>query len=234
MRGMLFGLFMILVTGCWNIHHDPDGYYEDGNLYLWDGARGTGNMEEGKKEGFWTYRNPQRVVIGKGFFKNDLMDGEWNLMYDNGIRKSHGNFKEEKRDGDWEFWWEDGSLESKGSFREGLREGNWQYWFPNGQLMSRGLMQEDRRTGLWEFWYPNGQQQEIRVYKNGLNYLGSSWGPDGYPMVVNGSGDYAFIEEGLVLEKGSYRDSLAVGTWEFFDRQGNPTGSRNFVDGIGQ
>ena len=50
-------------------------------------------------------------------------------------------------------------------------------------------------------------------------------------MVVDGQGDYVFIDKGVVREKGQYQDSLMTGNWEFYHPDGSISDSGNYQAG---
>ncbi|MEM7039396.1 MAG: hypothetical protein AAF570_20655 [Bacteroidota bacterium] len=231
-----FLLFICLAAGlqaCYDVHADKMGYYEHGQYYFWNGNHGQGEMKDGKKEGTWMFRDEFRRLTAMGSYLNDSMHGTWFMYYPNGVTRGAGPMRGNAEQGHWILRREDGTKESEGTFKDGIREGEWTYYHANEQKMSEGRLTNENRVGKWNFYYASGQKKETRVYENGLNMLAESFFPDGRTMVVNGDGTYEYWENGKVLEKGAYADSLATGEWSFFDSEGNLTGTRVFVGGIG-
>lgn len=232
-NGKLWLLLCLLVmNGCYDIHENPEGYYEDGTLYLWNGGAGTGNMKNGLKEGEWVIRDAARNVTGKGSFEANLMQGKWEFYFPEGQVQSIGIFQNDLPNGEFQYWRKDGTKESRGVMENGKRQGPWVFWYANENQMSAGEYTAGNRTGKWQFWYPDGNLQETRIYKNGKNYLTESWLPDGSPGITNGNGAYAYYVNGIIREKGQYLDSLATGEWEFFDETGKLIGKKNFMEGL--
>ena len=233
---------LILLGGCYNIHKDELGYYEEGTLYLWSGGSGTGEMQEGKKEGYWTIRDENRNISGQGAFEKDQMQGQWIFFFPAGGKKSEGPFTHDQPHGEWVYYYENGQPESTGVMENGEKKGYWRYFYPSGNLMSIGQLEAGQRTGKWEFFYDRSELQtssqfasnlkETRLYQNGLNYLVNSFNPSGKSMVVNGEGPYEYYENGKLKEKGQYKDSLATGLWTFYDAAGKVIETKTAEKGV--
>lgn len=221
-------LILLCLCGCYDIHKDELGYYENGTLYLWSGGSGDGEMVDGKKEGFWTLRDSSRNMTSQGRFEADVMAGDWSFYYADGAVQSKGPFVKDLPNGTWSYFFNNGALASSGNMKEGARDGDWRFYFANGDVMSQGAFTAGKRVETWAFFYQGGGPKETRLYKNEQNLLIRSFSPEGTPMVVDGTGPYTYIDNGFIREKGAYQDSLPVGEWEYYDAQGNFVEKKTF------
>lgn len=86
-------------------------------------------------------------------------------------------------------------------------------YHPNGEVKITGKYDKNgERTGLWTSYYDNSVKWSESYYVNGKK--------DGH--------SFTFYPNGKVRYRGEYRNDEKVGTWTFYDEQGNVTKEENY------
>ena len=101
-----------------------------------------GNIEDGKKEGLWTYYNTDSSIKQKGHYKNGLREGLWEINYNSG------------------------SPQERVSYINGIKQGYCQYFHYNGKLWHHVYMRDNNFYGLYIEYDDNGNILDILFYDN--------------------------------------------------------------------
>jgi len=88
-------------------------------------GKDQGRLENGLKEGFWSYFYSSGPLMRKGEYKNGLREGSWVNYHKNGRIGWKRDYKNNRQDGSSVLYYRDGTLMSKGTYKNGLREGYW-------------------------------------------------------------------------------------------------------------
>ncbi|MEW5735069.1 MAG: hypothetical protein AB1921_09455 [Thermodesulfobacteriota bacterium] len=71
-------------------------------------------------------------VYARGSLENGLREGSWTFFYLSGKVQMEGGFLRGKKEGPWVKYWENGNPQSRGAFVEGKMNGVWTDWYPDG------------------------------------------------------------------------------------------------------
>ncbi|MBD3636150.1 MAG: hypothetical protein HUJ25_02320 [Crocinitomicaceae bacterium] len=86
-------------------------------------------------------------------------------------------------------------------------------YFPNGQVKMEGKINENgNREGLWIAYYETGVKWSESYYIDGKR--------DGHSL--------SFYPNGQVRYVGEYKNDIKVGTWTFYDEEGNLVNEETF------
>jgi len=141
---------------------------------------------DGKKYGRFKSWFKNKKISSDGFYKNDLMNGNWKFYYRNGQIKAEGKFIDSDgknknkltniptngRTGTWTSWHEDGSKWSKLSFLNGKKHGLQKNWYENGQKELEGEYNQDIPVNKWSWWYFDGAPMQEGEYSEDGNFQG--------------------------------------------------------------
>lgn len=84
---------------------------------------------------------------------------------------------------------------------------------PNGNIRMEGKLDENgERDGLWTSFYDDGSKWSENYYSNGLK--------DGHSIT--------FFPNGQIRYIGEYLNDEKVGTWTFYDEEGNVVNEETF------
>ena len=211
-----------------------------------------------REEVLLTYPNgqPRLVVTVKGKDDKKVRVGE-KLFYENGELRAQKHFSgnEETPSGTWEYHYMNGKIFAKGNFNKDHVFGTeWRFNNPDGSelyaehadslkvvemtenqmpgtvyyysadsirvfqffedftLRSTGTIRHKLLDGRWKYFYPNGTLQLEALYIEGKE-----------------NGLYcSYRESGIPYFRGMYINGVRAGRWEFYDDQGNLSGTKNF------
>ena len=92
-----------------------------------------GRMENGKKEGYWSYYHDNGQLMIKGLKKDGKSEGEWVHYHDNGKLKLKIFYINDKKEGPAVYYWSNGQLDSKGNYKNDKADGVWVYFNSKGE-----------------------------------------------------------------------------------------------------
>jgi len=98
--------------------------------------------DQNRRQGWCEGYTPEGKLFEKAFYKNDTLDGERILYYDNGKKESIEHYK------------------------NGIHEGIYQHFYENGVLQMEGLYRNDKMCCEWKAYYPTSELKEIVTFKN--------------------------------------------------------------------
>lgn len=168
-----------------------------------------GALENGARNGIWSFFYPNSSLHFQGSFNNDLKQGEWayynekealvtKATYQNG--QLHGAktffnsagqisavefYENNHPNGRSDFYSEEGLL--KASLEQGAAIRNFQAYHPNGKLRFETIDWKNKKNDTTYVFYDNGQTKESLVfYKNILLSIGATYNEAG-ESVDNGN-----------------------------------------------
>ena len=129
-----------------------DSAFEDRDGYLRGRYVGEGELREGKKDGRWTDKRPDRI-FETGTYVAGKRHGRWSLGFAGGgmSETDEGPYVDDKKHGDWvERFAEPGLLEivSAGPYVDDKKHGSWTIRSTDGR-MEAGPYVDGKRHGLW-------------------------------------------------------------------------------------
>lgn len=226
-------LFMaaLLMAACNPVREKVLEYYPSGEPMLIA-------LEKGKKEnptrvGEKMYYQNGQLQFEKTFSgKPEVPDGTWNYYWDNGQLFATADFSQKHDYGShWQFFnrnggpYYDGKLDSvvvsdmglfgtpsTVSFFSGENQDVIQF-YSNYTVRSTERLRNHMRQGKVYFYFPNGKIQVEANFVDGIE--------DG-PYVV-------YHETGVPYYQGTYEKGNRVGTWEFYDKEGNPLQKKEYT-----
>lgn len=143
----------------------------------------------------FSYDSLTQKLKQEGWYKNDMMDGEWKYYFPNGSLEHVSHFKNDLLEG---YSFGNDSLTGKkvveGYFVAGKKDGKWQHYLPTGELLCienykdgkldglsylydttthklivEGLWNHNKRKGTWKYYEPKaGKLIYEEHYKNDL------------------------------------------------------------------
>lgn len=176
---------------------------------------------------------------------NDVFDGMYLRMWDNGDTVQYGRYDKGKKEGCWfEFRAYVGYRDSVW-FKEGVRNGVSKVWNTEGQLISDEYYLNGNKNGLSRTWHSNGTLASERHYKEGLSQGTTKlWSDKGVLLQVSrydtlGQRDgfrESWYENGRLSERVHFHADELDGKSEYFYETGKLRRleyySRNRYDGI--
>jgi uncharacterized protein len=180
-------------------------YYPDGKI------RVSAMFRNGIPEGIKREYTADGAIENAYLYKNGVVVGEGLVMED-------GN-----RNGPWKDFYPDGSLKAEGNYDNGNQTGEWKYYHSNGKIEQTGkFTKQGKLTGTWKWYFDNGQLLKEETYRNGLrDGLSTEYDETGKIIgegeFVNGNEDGPWFELiGDCFIRGTYRDGLRNGMWQYF------------------
>lgn len=94
-----------------------------------------------------------------------------------------------------------------------IKPGEFIEYYPGGGIKMKGVYNENlQREGLWISYYESGVKWSEAYYSNGLR--------DGHNLTFYPNGKMRYI--------GEYKNEKKIGTWTFYDEEGNVTKTENY------
>lgn len=208
--------------------YDKRGNITGGALYDTDGnLLGTGiTLENGDKNGEWTFFYTSGKKESEGSFLNGLKNGLWKFYYPDETIKQKGEYKEGKLNGTWLFYSEVGDLQKEEEYKYGQREGlsieydedeekildgmykndlRQGYWTIRiGDLISQGEYNYGEKNGTWKSSYLNGNKAFKGNFSNGEKI---------------GSHTY-YYQNGQIEHEEQWKNGKAIKQWNYFSENG--------------
>ncbi len=72
----------------------------------------------------------------EGKMDNGLRQGQWTFFHDNGKKAAQGEYKDGLKNGKWNFWYDNGKKTAEGSFHMGEKVGKWIEYNTQGEKVS--------------------------------------------------------------------------------------------------
>ncbi len=198
--------------------------------------------QQGRKQGHWIKRAPNKTIIYDGYFKDDKPAGEFKRYYDNDTLKSVLNFSNNGKEASAVLYHPNGFLASKGKYVNQLKEGKWQFFSAiiKDYLISEETYLHNVRNGQSVRFFTDStvaekinyvndirQGEWIRYYTKGSLLLKSSY--------VNGNLDgkfEAWFENGKKQISGQYKNDSRDGLWLIYNPEGTIKYRISYTDGI--
>lgn len=120
-----------------------------------------------KKQGLFVLYDNEGNKIEEANFKDNLLDGERKLFYENGKIETLENYKSGKFDGVYQTFYQNGLLELEGIYKEDTMEGVWKRYYETGELMEMVTYQNNQENGPFKEFYTSGVLKTEGQYLNG-------------------------------------------------------------------
>ena len=186
-----------------------------------------GKIVSGKYEGQWIYYNNHGAKIESRSFKNDEIEGNDSVFWQNGTLKFVTPYKKGNIDGYYEEYFLNGSLCREGWYTEGLRQGMWKTYNIDGTLSEINYYANGDFQGWQEDYFPNGKLNEQSYYE--FDHFSAKILFDSTGKVFNksdlthGNGIYELkAQNGKLLIHGQLEGGVFNGKTERFYSNGQP------------
>lgn len=186
---------------------------------------------QGRKQGHWIKRYPDKNVQYEGFFKDNHPVGEFNRYFENKKLMSKLIYSDDGTEANATFYHPNGYIASKGKYINQKKEGKWQFYssIDKGYLVSEEYYSGNIRNGTSIKFYPDSTVAErvsyindikegpwIQYYPNGAICLKSNYANG----KVNGKYEVWF-ENGQIEFSGQYKDDARDGLWYIYNKDGS-------------
>jgi antitoxin component YwqK of YwqJK toxin-antitoxin module len=114
-----------------------------------------------------TYHSKSKKLLERKRYENGILNGLYELWYENGRLDQRVNFKNGRYDGLYEEWYENGVFNVLGEFKNDKKEGLWKEWYQNGQLSIMYENENGMQNGTETSWHLDGTLEYTTLYKNG-------------------------------------------------------------------
>lgn len=154
-------------------------------------------------------------------------------FYTNGQLKRDCAFNDTLRNGECLLYHENGNLQSKGSFVDGKRNG-WIYDFLENGKRERSLYTEMGEVLIYLKYYGN---DTLAVEMNSIEQYSKAWHENGVlkAFIPDSNGTYVeYDSSGVKLVEGEIKEGVYVGTWKYWNTEGQLTKEEKWVDGTVQ
>ena len=130
------------------------------------------NKKTQKKEGklFRYYKDGS--VFEESNYKNDLLNGERKMYYENGKIQILENYIDGEFDGPYFTYHQNGKVDNEGVYTAGMMQGKWKRFYDNGQLREEVLFKDNQENGPFIEYYENGKLKAEGAYLDGDNEHG--------------------------------------------------------------
>ncbi|MBI34718.1 MAG: hypothetical protein CMP67_05060 [Flavobacteriales bacterium] len=123
-------------------------------------------MENGNKEGYWTFYYSSGKKKSEGLFKKNIKTGYWYNYFENGLLESEGFYNENgNRDSLWKEYYASGSIYEEINYFDGLYDGLYKAFDDSGRVIIRGTYKDNYEDGDW--LYVNGNFSQKGSYNLG-------------------------------------------------------------------
>ncbi len=134
-------------------------YDENGDLIT------KGKYSGKQKTGKWIYYK-NKVKVKEENFKNDSLDGDQIIFWDNGEIYDKKTYNKGVQTGLWLKYYKNGQPFLKARIVNGKMEGPMLRYYKTGQIEVKGQYKNDLKDGVWTFYGEHGEKDTI-TYKNG-------------------------------------------------------------------
>lgn len=184
--------------------------------------------QQGRKQGKWEKRLDDGTLVYRGFFRNDIPEGEFTYYYNNGTVKAILRYEPDGLTSQSFFFFPNGRVQGQGTHHNRQKTGIWVFFNEQGQKVSEEYYKNDLKDGLCKEFYSTGELLEECEYRNGLKH--GEWRqyfPDG-SLKTRGSftdgnlhGPVNFYyADGMIYLIGYYLNGLKSGEWKFYTPDG--------------
>ncbi len=125
------------------------------------------NYKNGKKDGLWIERYPDRKVESETNYVNGIKEGAQKEYFQNGNIKATANFKNGEFYGWLKMYYSNGKINFQEYYNEeGKSDSLFQLWFKSGGLSQQGFNKNGKMNGEWFYFSEKGDTIKINTYKN--------------------------------------------------------------------
>ncbi|HLN56391.1 MAG TPA: toxin-antitoxin system YwqK family antitoxin [Bacteroidales bacterium] len=198
--------------------------------------------KKGMKQGHWTRKYPNGVVMYDGIFRDNHPVGEFKRYFDDGSLESVLIFSEDGKQADATLFFPNGKTASKGRYIDQKKEGKWQFFSLDSAnyMVSEDNYKNNIKDGLSTKFYPDHKVAEQVTWTNGIQngdltrlyQNGKKWLKTNY---INGKYNGRFevwFENGTYECEGQYVNGVKEGAWLYYNEDGSVRYKVKYTHGI--
>lgn len=186
--------------------------------------------QQGRKQGHWIKKYPDKSIMYDGVFKDDHPVGEFRRYYENNTLKSLLIYNDNGTEAIACIYHPNGYISSKGKYVNQMKEGKWQFFSLsiNGYIICEEHYSGNLKNGPSIKFYPDStvaekltyindikQGEWIQYYPNGAICLKSNY----LNGKINGRFEFWF-ENGQIEFSGQYKNDVRDGLWYIYNNDG--------------
>ena len=130
------------------------------------------NKEDSTYHGTYTKVDSTGILMEKGNFKKDTLQGIRELYYPDGQVKVRERYRNGQIDDLYEYFYPNGKVELQGYYINGEMYGVWRKYLDDGSLFEEVLMQKNEEMGPFTEYFKDGTIQAEGHYLHGPNENG--------------------------------------------------------------
>jgi len=186
--------------------------------------------QQGRKQGHWIKKYPNKSVSYNGFFKDNHPVGEFRRYSEDNTLKSILIYDDNGTEAEATIYHMNGYISSKGKYINQMKEGKWQFFSIsiNGCLICEEYYSGNLKNGPSIIFYPDStvaekityindieQGEWVQYYPNGSICLKSNY----LNGKINGRFEVWF-ENGQIEFSGQYKNNARDGLWYIYNKDG--------------
>jgi antitoxin component YwqK of YwqJK toxin-antitoxin module len=198
--------------------------------------------QQGRKQGHWIKKYPNKSVMYDGIFKDNHPVGEFRRYDENNIITSLLIYSTDGKEAGATTYHPNGYISSRGKYINQSKEGKWQFFSISikGYLINEETYSKNLRNGISLKFYPDStvaerlsyvndirQGEWIQFYPNGEVSLKSAFLND----KINGKFE-VWYDNGRKKFTGQYKNDTRNGLWQIFNPDGTVKYIIQYVDGV--
>ncbi|HFA52010.1 MAG TPA: toxin-antitoxin system YwqK family antitoxin [Bacteroidetes bacterium] len=124
------------------------------------------------KHGPYFSYHPNGQVMEQSTYKDDVLQGETKVFFENGKLDYVEHYKNGKYEGLYQKYFENGQLSNEGQYVDNAMSGIWKRWYKTGELREEVTFADNNENGPFKEFHKNGKPKTEGVYVNGDNEQG--------------------------------------------------------------
>lgn len=129
----------------------------------------TRSKKDYAKQGLYVKSYTNGKAYEEAQYKDDKLDGQRKIYYENGGLELIENYKNGVFDGPYQEFYEEGKLQLEGLYVANVATGDWKKFYKNGQVMEVVRMENNLENGPFVEYYENGNKKAEGNYLEGDN-----------------------------------------------------------------
>jgi antitoxin component YwqK of YwqJK toxin-antitoxin module len=125
------------------------------------------NKKNAAKEGVLTKFSAEGSKIEEAFYKNDTLDGERRLYFENGGIQTIEHYVKGKFEGKLQSFYQNGKIEIEETYINNAIQGELLHYYDTGEIMERVNMKDNEENGAFTEYYKNGKLKAEGTYRDG-------------------------------------------------------------------
>ena len=194
---------------------------------------------QGRKQGKWVVRYSGGKIKYTGEYKDDQPVG-WFEYFDLKYNLQAKMFHSLEHDTvEAQLYHKNGKMSATGKYVDKVKEGIWILYDMRGQTLLQENYVHGVKQGDYRLFYPGGQVMRIGAYKDGVEHGMRADYYDNGNLLFKGMMDEGEMdgevdwwhENGQKKIDGQYDNHVKVGTWRYYDTDGQLLETEEYIEG---